>query len=339
MNYAVASAHYTPCNRPDRIINWPKYNTDLKRRGSIELWVDKEAFVAPQAEGGRGRPFLYGIALIEMLLLLKLKYRLPYRALEGFAEDLFKLLFPLEERKAVPSFGTIAERVRRMGKTGAVKRLTAISLSPLGVLVDSTGLSIRGAGSWRVSRPYGGDDKKRRTFLKLHIAVNPLTGQIEAAAVTDQGISDASMVKPLLEQIGPSRVVSLAADGAYDRVAIYKYCVKHGIRDIKIPPRKDANLWLEGTVGHELRNKAVTQIEMDGSKAPWKRDIGYHVRSLVETAMSRIQKASSSRLFSSSSDGRLAEVFAICQLLNREARVGLPIRNKRWWTDQWPVSA
>jgi len=81
------------------------------------------------------------------------------------------------------------------------------------LLVDSTGLKLCGSGEWLLEK-HG--TKTRRSWRKLHIAVDADTGQIAAAALTTSDVDDASLVGPLLDRVdGP--VTSFTADGAYDQ--------------------------------------------------------------------------------------------------------------------------
>ena len=57
------------------------------------------------------------------------------------------------------------------------------------MLIDSTGLKVFGAGEWRVEK-HG--RRSRRTWRKLHLAVDAQSGQMVAAALTDQDVDDAS---------------------------------------------------------------------------------------------------------------------------------------------------
>jgi len=87
----------------------------------------------------------------------------------------------------------------------------------LHLLVDSTGLKLCGSGEWLLEK-HG--MKTRRSWRKLHIAVDTDTGQIAAAALTTSDVDDASQVGPLLDQVNGS-VASFTADGAYDQDGVY----------------------------------------------------------------------------------------------------------------------
>jgi len=61
------------------------------------MWIDEAALGdIPEAEPRRGRPrLLYSDALIRALLGIKTVFRLPLRALQGFAQSLRELAFHL----------------------------------------------------------------------------------------------------------------------------------------------------------------------------------------------------------------------------------------------------
>lgn len=333
------ASKYTRANRPGRIINYSDLNKAYVDRGRIETWVDVALFQGPQRVDGRnGRPLEYSDGLIEMLLLLKVRFNLPYRALEGLSCSLFQCLRPGRD-KAVPSFGTIAHRVRGLGRSteALVTSLKGLARAgddgrPKAILVDSTGVSITGMGPWRATRPWTDDtERKKRQFVKLHIALNPRTGMIEMAIVSRSNDHDSSFLTPLLDEAGPERVSMVAADGAYDSRRIYKYLLSNGIRDIRIPPPENAVFWDAAVVGADVRNEAVSQVDHYGRKE-YKKRTGYHVRSLVESAMLQLNRLTGSRAKNRSPEGIQAEVLAACVVLNKQTSLGRATYNKRAWT-------
>jgi len=91
-----------------------------------------------------------------------------------------------------------------------------VPLGPLHVVIDSTGLQVYGAGQW-LEANHGA--KSRRTWRKLHLAVDAANGMILAQTLTDQDADDPSQVGPLLDQID-DLIVQVTADGAYDGVPL-----------------------------------------------------------------------------------------------------------------------
>ena len=66
------------------------------------------------------------------------------------------------------------------------------------VVIDPTGLKVFGKGEWHLEE-HGG--QARRNWRKLHLAVNPDTGEILASELTSNEEGDASPVARLLDQI------------------------------------------------------------------------------------------------------------------------------------------
>ena len=93
----------------------------------------------------------------------------------------------------VPDYTTLCRRAATVRIT-----LPKKADGPLHLVLDSTGLKVYGEGEWKV-RQHG--YSKRRTWLKLHLAVDPQTHEIQAAMVTEPGVTDAEAVPALLEQV------------------------------------------------------------------------------------------------------------------------------------------
>ena len=70
----------------------------------------------------------------------------------------------------------------------------SVPKGPLHVLIDSTSLEVFGAGQWLEAK-HGA--KSRRTWRKLHLAVDADSGMIVAQVLTDQHTDDPSQVRPL----------------------------------------------------------------------------------------------------------------------------------------------
>src|ERR1700693_4234396 len=102
--------------------------------------------------------------------------------------------------------------VSRRAVTLPVIQATSVPHGPLHVLIDSTGLQVYGAGQWLEAK-HGA--KSRRTWRKLHLAVDAANGMIVAQTLTDQDADDPSQVGPLLDQIDDP-IIQVTADGAYD---------------------------------------------------------------------------------------------------------------------------
>ena len=140
---------------------------------------------------------------------------------------------------------------------------------PIDVVVDSTGLKVFGEGEWKM-RKHG--KSKRRTWRKLHLAVNPDTHEIEAETLTENSCDDASQVDDLLDQVDRPRSTDFTATALTTSERFTKRLEKRGIRAI-IPPRRNAKIWQHGNSGSRplSRDAAIREIRRRGRRQ-WKEE-------------------------------------------------------------------
>lgn len=192
--------------------------------------------------------------------------------------------------------------------------------------MDSSGLKIFGEGEWKV-RSHG--KSKRRTWRKLHVGVDPLSGEIQAAALTTNDVSDSQMVTSLLAQI-EQPIKHFAGDGSYDKRNVYDSLNQYAPDAvILIPPRKNARIWQHGNTKAERlkRDENLRTIRKSGRKA-WKQDSGYHIRSLAETTMFRLKTIFGDRLSARLLETQVTQALIRCAALNRMSHLGMPDSTK-----------
>src|SRR4051812_42528160 len=187
-----------------QVKNWPEYDQALQQRGSLTLWVTPEAIAAWQAPltGRRGRSPLHSKLAIETGPLLRLAFGRPWRQTEGLLRSIVTLL---GVSLAVPDHTTFSRRSSGLSLTTSLTP----SREPIHVVLDSTGLNVYGAGEWPREK-HG--ERGRRTWRKLHLAVNPDSNEILASELTTNEVGDSPMAGPLLHQI-PGSIASVLADG------------------------------------------------------------------------------------------------------------------------------
>lgn len=302
--------------RQYRIRNWKEYNRSLIQRGSITFWFDEKSrdnWFETQRSGKRGRPTKYSDLAIQCLLLIKSVFHLDFRKLHGFAHSLVPLLNLAIE---IPSYTQICRRQ----KDCPVKRPRCSAHKALHVVVDSTGLKVYGEGEWKI-RQHG--YSKRRTWRKLHLGVDEATGDIVAMALTTNAVSDDAVFPDLLDQV-EENITCVSADGAYDRKRCYEALDALSVQ-ANIPPRKDAILHQHGNCkGPPLtRDENVRAIRKKGRKR-WKRDCGYHRRSLAETAMFRFKSLFGCSLSARIFDHQQTEAKIKCLAMNKMTQLGMP---------------
>ena len=188
-------------------------------------------------------------------------------------------------------------------------------------VLDSTGLKVFGEGEWKV-RQHG--YSKRRTWRKLHLSVDSGSQEIQAVVLSEASLDDAGAVPELLDQM-VEPVEQMSGDGAYDKRKVYHACVGRGITRVTIPPRKDARIWQHGNCSRQplVRDENLRQIRKMGRKE-WKRESGYHQRSLAETAMFRFKTIFGSYLQARRLPQQKTEAKVKCAALNRITHLGMP---------------
>jgi hypothetical protein len=288
----------------------------LVKRGALTLWVDEA--VASQwwhvGPNQRGAQPTYSDVAIETVLTLKEVFHLPNRATEGLARSLMELLGLALD---VPDHSTLSRR----GKTVRV-RLPRKATGPLHAVLDSSGLKVYGEGEWKV-RQHG--YSKRRTWRKIHLAVDAEASEIEAALLSEAGVHDAEAAPLLLAQLERS-VASVGADGAYDRENVYETLATQAPNaTIAIPPRRDAKIQQHGNCHAPLlvRDVNLRYIRQHG-RAKWKREHGYHRRSLAETAMFRLKMIFGQQLSARRLETQATQIGIRCRALNLMTHLGLP---------------
>ena len=222
-----------------RTLNWSSYNASLRERGSLTVWFDPNMAWHAAPSGKRGRQQIFSDAAIQACLTIKVLFGLPLRQTTGFVGSLLKLAgldWP------VPDFSTLCRRQ----KTLAVQLPYRGSGGPLHLLIDSTGIKVRGEGEWH-ARKHGG--AKRRVWRKVHLAVDEATLEVRAVEITGSGVGDAPMLPGLLSQIPADKpIASVTADGAYDGRACRDAVADRGAEAI-IPPRRNAKPWKKDSPG------------------------------------------------------------------------------------------
>jgi hypothetical protein len=301
-----------------RVRNWSEYNQSLVKRGSITIWIDAEGIAnwhpEPAGKRQRGGQVRYSDRAIECLLLLKSVYGLPYRQTIGFAQSIFDLMDAAVE---LPDYTLLCKRSKDFD----------VDLAPNGcdepkhIVVDSTGLKIYGEGEWKV-RQHG--YSKRRTWRKLHLSVDEKTHELQAVVVTEANVDDAQAGKKLLAET-PGEIDQVSADGSYDKRKFYEAATQRKVKRIGVPPRRDAKIWQHGNSKCDPlpRDEILRSIRRKGRKQ-WKRDAGYHRRSLAETAVYRFKTIFGNPLSTRTLSRQVTEVRIKVAALNRMTRLGMP---------------
>ena len=185
------------------------------------------------------------------------------------------------------------------------------------LVLDSTGLSIVGAGEWAAAK-HGGSG--RRGWRKLHLGVDQ-SGVIRVHTLTEETGDDATTALDLLTAVeGP--LVRITADAAYDTVAVYETAGARGAT-VVIPPARTANVSGHGPRS-PARDRTITLVKQLGRRQ-WKKASGYHRQGRVENTFFRYKSIIGDGLRARSPAGQGSEVVLGCEILNRMTALGRPV--------------
>jgi hypothetical protein len=310
MTQAPLTPPVIPAKDSYRVRNWSSYTLSLKKRGSFMLWVCDEVVTLWHDVFGRGK--VYHDAAIIAALQVRAVFRLPLRQTQGFIESFFeKLGLSIK----APHYSTISRR----SATVIVPDLPKISAGEqVHLVIDSTGLKVYGEGEWKVRTHKAA---YRRTWRKLHLAIDEHTGLILSHELTQNDKHDSQMLETLVQAVeGDIRQVS--ADKAYDSNEIHGIITKRGAK-VTIPPRENIKPNSEGGKNHESRDCILRRIHETCSKT-WKKESGYHRRSLAETTMYRFKKTFGGGMRAKLTDNQKTEVKIKINILNQFITTGKP---------------
>ena len=293
-----------------RTTNWPEYNAALCRRGSLLIWLDREMEWLAGPSGRPGRSETYSDAAIQFCLSIKVLFGLALRQTIGMVGSLLRMAgvdWP------VPDYSTLCRRQSTVTIQIPFRRAGG----KLNLLVDSTGVKMRGDGEWQVRRHGPG---RRRQWRKVHLAMDVATGDIRAVEFTSSQTGDSPVLPDLLAQISSDQPIgTVTADGAYDTRKCHTAIAGQGGTAI-IPIRRNGRPWKEDGPAARARNEILRASGYFG-RAFWKRLTGYHARSRVEAQMRRL-KSFGERIASRDPDRQAAEIHTRIALMNRFSALG-----------------
>jgi hypothetical protein len=149
--------------------------------------------------------------------------------------------------------------------------------------------------------------------------------------MSDCNVHDCELVGQLFEEAATNRpgIVQVSGDGAYDSHESYDLIEDYtrGEATITIPPRKTAVCAIErdNPTAHfnQQRDTNVKNVQ-DLGQEEWKKEYGYHRRSLAETTMHRFKKIFTGTLSRRTKARQRSEMRIKCSMLNVRIRVARP---------------
>lgn len=308
-----------------RIRNWKQYNQSLVNRGSITFWFNDETIAkwySTERTEKPGRPDVYSDDTIRCALIIKVVFHVALRQLQGLIMSLIKIL---GVDVLSPHYSVFSRRARDLD---IPLRKFLKKGEHLNVIFDSTGIKVFGEGEWKV-RKHG--YSKRRTWRKVHVGICADSGQIIVSAITSSDIGDDTAMTYMINELNGVSLGDVLGDGAYDTIDCREAVHDRGGRQI-IPPKRTARLQRKDPIPCLLsRDRAINRINELGvnGRTQWKKEVGYHRRSLVETFMFRYKTMMGDRLSARKWQRQVTEVKIKLDAINRMTELGMPESYKR----------
>ena len=250
------------------------------------------------------------------MLRCRYAYHLSLRGAIGAVTSIFAIA---KIDVPIPHYSTVCKRQCSLQISQIKEQARKIreSKSPIDLIFDSTGLKGYGEGEWKIKKH---DSCKASVWRMLHIAMSPDTFEIVWPELTDNRTHDSILLPIILSKIKKygGKIDKVYGDKAYMSRACFEAIERSGGKAI-IDIQK--NVKINNKV--KQRDGILRQIIQLGAKE-WKKQSGYHVRSLAETQMCRWKKEFGERLMSRTFTNQITEIMVKTKILNLYTKEGMP---------------
>ena len=152
------------------------------------------------------------------------------------------------------------------------------------IAVDSTGIKVTNSGEWILDK--WKNKRKRKGFIKIHVAINIKTKKIVSMKVTKENVHDGKMLKELVNNvISKNSVKKILADGGYDSKENFSYLDELDIVPV-IKVRKNSTI--KNNVNCIPRKSSILEQFKDIKR--WKKKHRYGMRWMAESVFSSIKR-------------------------------------------------
>lgn len=284
--------------------DWHKINNKYIKEGELYLdfgflktWNKELDKLNKNKEGAR---YIYPDSLMRFCSIIKAVFGIGYRQNQG-------LLNSLEKYVSIPSVPCYTQIERRITKLG-LNMVKSLAKSEDGqiIAVDSSGIKLYNSGEWIREK-----HKKRKPFLKLHIAVNTETKQAVAVEITEDKVGDNKLGLKLVDKARRiNRVSKALLDGAYDSYKTWNGLHARGIKPL-IRLRKNAKINRKSKV----RSKAIKCYKRHEKE--WVKGTGFGQRWQAESWFSSYKRRFGEHCYSVKPENVLHEILFKVYLCNK----------------------
>jgi hypothetical protein len=288
--------------------SWHDYNESLIERGQILMDISflgsSNREIKNMNKGKVGAPFEYSHTYIKFLAFLKIGFKISYRTVQGIVRGLSDYL-RIEEIH----FTQIRRRILKVKPSVGNLNLDNDDNKPITLIVDASGLTITKKGDYIEQKWI----RKKKEFIKLHIAVDAKSEQIVSFRVTKGNVHDSKKFSPMIREVSEEYDIDkVYADKAHDNRRSFNL-----LDNLKIEPaikiRKNASI---KTKGCPLRREEVLLIRELGYER-WKQLKDAGRRWIVEIVFSSIKRVLGENLLSKKFKAQKVEAGLKVMLYNK----------------------
>jgi Transposase DDE domain len=265
--------------------SWHEYNESLIERGRILMDIgflrSSKREIKNMNKDKVGAPFEHSHTYIQFLAFLKVGFKIPYRTVQGIIRGLSDYI-----RIKEMHFTQIRRRMLKVkpsiGNLNLDNNNNNHDNKPITVIVDASGLTITKKGDYIEQKWI----RKKKEFIKLHIAVDAKSEKIVSFRVTKGNVHDSKKFSPMIREVSEEYDIDkVYADKAHDNRRSFNLLDNLNIEPA-IQIRKNASTKAKGC---PLRRDEVLLIRGLGYER-WKQLKDAGRRWIVEIVFSSLKR-------------------------------------------------
>lgn len=251
-------------------------------------------------------PFQYSDSYIHFLAFLKIGFKIPYRTVQGIVRGLSDYVRIVEETHFTHMRRRILKIKPFIEETGFEKD---DDCEPITMIVDASGLTVSKKGDYIEEKWI----RKKKEFVKLHIAVDAKSKKVVSFRITKGNVHDARKFGPLVREAAEKcDIDKVHADKAHDNRKNFNL-----LDDLNVEPaigiRKNASIRARGC---QLRRDEVLLIKKLGYQG-WKQLKDAGKRWIAEIIFSSIKRVLGEDLLSKKFSAQKVEAGLKVMLYNK----------------------
>ena len=266
--------------------SWHEYNESLIERGrilmDISLLRSAKREIKDMNKGKVGAPFEYSSTYIQFLAFLKIGFKISYRTVQGIVRGLSDYI-RIEEIHFTQIRRRILKVKPSVGNLNLDNDDDDDDNKPITLIVDASGLTITKKGDYIEQKWI----RKKKEFIKLHIAVDAKSKKVVSFRVTKGNVHDSKKFSPMIKEVSEEYDIDkVYADKAHDNRRSFNLLDNLNIEPA-IQIRKNASI---KTKGCPLRRDEVLLIKKLGyERCKQLKDMGRRwIAEIVFSSLKRI---------------------------------------------------